>query len=84
MKDLAIEIHVRYMEDKEYDLPEVADIIATAFIIKEPESIADLTLAVKCIEDCVEHWDQWTAEWKREERDLKGQQRDEDMMRGEI
>lgn len=81
--ELAVKIHVHFMEREEYDKPYFDKLFEKASEYHEIESPIDLHFVAFAIEQ-LSAWDLWTAEWLCEERDLKGQQRDEDLLRCEI
>lgn len=80
---LAIQLHIFFMERKEYDYPEFDAIFEKASEYHEIESAKDLHFVAYAIEQ-LSSWDQWTDEWLREEREAKSQAQWEDANRGEI
>jgi len=82
--ELAIKMHVHCMELDIHECPEFDLLFGLASVKKEIESPKDLHFVACAIEQLMQCFDTWTAEWLIEEQDLKGQERDEDLLRGEI
>ena len=82
--ELAVKIHIHFMERKKYDCPNFDEIFDLARDKKEIDSLEDLSMVQHAIGQAWGAWEQWTAEWLCEEREAKSQQRWEDANRGEI
>lgn len=84
--ELAVKIHVHLMENGVEECPDFEYLFDIANFKKEIESPQDLHFVAFAIEQLIQCFDVWTAggEWLCEERDAKSQQRDEDLLRGEI
>ena len=81
--ELAVKIHVHFMEREEYDCPDFDKLFAKASEYHEIEKPIDLHMIAFAIEQ-LSNWDLWTAEWLCEDQEAKSQQRDEDLLRGDI
>jgi len=84
MIDLAIKLHENFMEVKEYQVPSFEAMLYNAMKDYGLEDTDGLRLMADAIDRCVEHWDQWTAEWLIELADSKAQARWEKANRGEL
>lgn len=82
--ELAVKIHVHLMENGVEECPDFESLFDIASEKKEIESTKNLHFVAFAIEQLIQRFDVWTAEWLIESKDLKGQQRDEDLLRGEI
>ena len=82
--ELAVKIHVHLMENGAEECPDFESLFDIASVKKEIESAKDLHFVAFAIEQLCQCFDVWTAEWLIESKDLKGQQVDEDLLRGEI
>jgi hypothetical protein len=82
--ELAVKIHVHLMENGVEECPDFESLFDIANFKKEIESPKDLHFVAFAIEQLIQCFDAWTADWLIESKDLKGQQREEDLLRGEI
>lgn len=82
--ELAIKIHVHFMERQEYDCPDFDEIFDVAREKKEIGNLSDLSMVQHAIGQAWGAWDLWTAEWLMESKEAKDNQHWEDADRYNI
>jgi hypothetical protein len=84
VSEFAVKIHVHLMENGVEECPDFESLFDIALVKKEIESTKDLHFVAFAIEQLMQCFDVWTAEWLIESKDFDSQKRDEDLLRGEI